>query len=143
MATTASKIKRLQKHAAEKAAKKAAREMNVPAPSEQEIKASEQYEKMRNLPRGQWLNGKLFKNAHADRKSRPGESVLHAQGEQENHDRSVALKHTVEFHTTDPDAELPPHSGETKVVVGEFADHDAAQGAAIDHSIATGEPLLG
>jgi hypothetical protein len=121
MATTASKIKRLQKHAEEKAAKKAAREMN--APSEQEIKASEQYEKMRNLPRGQWLNGKLFKNAHADRKSRPGESVLHAQGEQENHDRSVALKHTVEFHTTDPDAELPPHSGETKVTWQEN-DHE-------------------
>lgn len=27
-------------------------------------------------------------------------------------------------------------------VIGEFADHDPQQGAAIDHSIATGEPLF-
>ena len=30
----------------------------------------------------------------------------------------------------------------TEVVIGEFADHDKQQGAAIDHSIATGEPLF-
>lgn len=94
-----------------------------------------------------WIGAKMQPNSNGARKNRPGEKELHAQAEQENHDRSVALKHTVEFHTTDPDAELPPHSGETKVVmtkavIGAFADRDAAQGAAIDHSIATGEPLF-
>ena len=66
----------------------------------------------------------------------------------DTHPRPVEKAKT-EFQVAEVPATLPPNSGDTlKVVVpvevsiGEFADRDAAQGAAIDHSVKTGEPLF-
>lgn len=86
----------------------------------------------------------------------------------DTHPRPVEAK--TEFQVTKIPATLPPNSGDTlKVVeaieiakteirlaglpepnidvtipatIGEFADRDAAQGVAIDHSVKTGEPLF-
>ena len=94
--TPEAKYRRTLRHAAEKAVKRTARDLTPIAPTAQELEAAVNAEKYRNMPRGQWLNGKLYKNSQGLRKTRPGNSDLQVIAEQENHDRSVALKHTGE-----------------------------------------------
>jgi hypothetical protein len=81
----------------------------------------------KTYPRLTWLNGKQYAHHGAQSKTRPGNKELHAEANIAN-----AAFVPPGFVPVDP----------TKVTIGEFADHDPQQGAAIDHSIATGEPLF-
>lgn|SRR6266496_606848 len=74
-----------------------------------------------------WISGRVYR--HADpRKSRSGYKQEHGEALIEDASRSFAKEVTKAL--------------EVPVTVGEFADHDPVQGAAIDNSIATGKNLF-
>jgi hypothetical protein len=91
-----------------------------------------------NFPRLSWINTKTYSTHFDSRRNRSGhaleetearvENALGALARQELKDRVDAMRGTL----------VKP----IVPTIGEFADYDAAQGAAIDHSIATGEPLF-
>ena len=99
---------------------------------------------MRSVPRLGWLNIKTHPHSGNSRKNRSGLKPEHTAALVENGLGKLSQK---EFDTrlgivdvkTEGDISLKQP---VEVTIGAFADHDPQQGAAIDHSIATGERLF-
>ena len=85
--------------------------------------------------RDSFLSGKSFTQSGGGRKNRPGNKELHAEALIENAAFVPKVKPV-------PTPDIPVIDPENLPEIGEFADRDPQQGAAIDHSIATGEPLF-
>ena len=80
-----------------------------------------------------WLGGKQYKQGDS-RKNRSGVSPEHRLALVENASRTFAVEIEKALKS-----EIAP---DVMPIIGEFADRDPAQGAAIDHAIATGEGLF-
>ena len=78
-----------------------------------------------------WLGGKQYGDS---RKNRSGVSPEHRLALVENASRTFAVEIEKALKS-----EIAP---DVMPIIGEFADRDPAQGAAIDHAIATGEGLF-
>jgi hypothetical protein len=111
-----------------------------------------------------FLRGKCHIQHGAQRKTRPGEKILHnealptndiynvlrpaldaaetPEAEQQVVRIAAYLGHTLGVKPKPERPVLPVIDPEKLPEIGEFADRDPQQGAAIDHSIATGEPLF-
>lgn len=81
-----------------------------------------------------WLGGKQHSQQGDSRKNRSGVSPEHRLALVENASRTFAVEIEKALKS-----EIAP---DVMPIIGEFADRDPAQGAAIDHAIATGEGLF-
>jgi hypothetical protein len=89
-----------------------------------------------------WIGGKTHPTQGMQHKTRPGEKELHLEAIGEDGGRTFAKEVAKAQSVPVPLDQIPELGVPIVPTIGAFADHDPAQGAAIDHSIATGEPLF-
>lgn len=102
-------------------------------------------------PRLSWVGGKQFPQHGDSQKGRSGHGPEHKDGVVEHASRLFADEVTKALAPDTPavngepiaTAPAPEVADIMQAVIGEYADYDAAKGAALDHSLAMGEPLLG
>jgi hypothetical protein len=92
--------------------------------------------------RDSFLSGKSFSQSNGGRKNRPGNKELHNDALVLNSTFVPKPKPTPDIPVIDVEQPIMGEYAEKFAEIGEFADRDPQQGAAIDHSIATGDPLF-
>ena|SRR5258708_524972 len=94
-----------------------------------------------NPTRFGWLGAKTYPQQGLSRKNRPGNKELHSKAVVEDASRMFAKE--VDRALAPAEAtKIPIVPINAVATIGQFADRDPVQGAAIDHSIATGEGLF-
>jgi hypothetical protein len=97
------------------------------------------------IPRLGWINGKTFRHSGNSKKNRSGLKPEHTAAQVENGLGRLASKEfDVRIGITPPGVVKQDIEFTQPIVpsIGQFADRNPEQGAAIDHSIATGEGLF-
>jgi len=93
-----------------------------------------------------FISGKTYRHHGAQRKTRPGEKELRIEANVANGIGELARQESKAREPKTPNISIVPldHAlaEPVEVTIGEYADRDPQQGAAIDHSITTGEPLF-